>query len=386
MLRVLVAALLLALTACSSASPTPGSSSTNQTQPDMPLGPDGRPFALTPLEQFADPWALAFLPGSDWMAITERSGRMHVFNTVSENLLRVQGVPEVVAEGQGGLGDVVAGPNFETDHTVYLSWVEAGDGGTGAVVGRGTLDIANSAAHLNNLEVIWRQNPKTSGSGHFSHRLAISPDGNYLFVSSGDRQQGTPAQDLDSNLGKILRLTLDGQPAAGNPFESQGGLAAEVWSYGHRNPLGLAFDEAGRLWSTEMGPQGGDELNLIEEGSNYGWPLASNGSNYDGSDIPDHTAGDGYAGPKVSWNPSISPGSLAIYTGTVFPGWQGDALIGALSGEALIRVHLDGTDAELADTWPMGARIRAVAQGPDGSVWLLEDAPSGRLLRLTAPV
>lgn len=233
--------------------------------------------------------------------------------------------------------------------------------------------------------MIWRQQPKTSGSGHFGHRLAFSSDGQYLFVSSGERQKFDPAQDLGTNLGKIVRLTPDGTPAPGNPWADRGGVTAQLWSHGHRNPLGLAFDAAGNLWSSEMGPRGGDELNLIEPGNNYGWPKASNGSHYDGRDIPDHRAGDGFAAPAVFWNPSISPSSLMIYSGSAFPQWQGDAFIGALSGEALIRIDLDGTTATLADTWGLNARIREVEQAPDGTIWLLEDAPSGRLLRLSPP-
>ena len=211
----------------------------------------------------------------------------------------------------------------------------------------------------------------------------MSPDGQHLFVSSGERQKFDPAQDLGGNLGKIVRLQLDGSAAQGNPFADRGGVTAQVWSLGHRNPLGIAFDEAGNLWSSEMGPQGGDEVNLVQAGGNYGWPQASNGSHYGGADIPDHRSGDGFMAPAVWWNPSISPGSLMIYRGNAFPAWRGDAFVGALSGQALIRIDLDGTSASKGDQWPMGARIREVEQGPDGSIWLLEDGPGGRLLQLT---
>ncbi|NHB84595.1 PQQ-dependent sugar dehydrogenase [Tessaracoccus sp. HDW20] len=222
------------------------------------------------------------------------------------------GVPEVVVTEQGGLGDIIAGPTFTTDGTVYLSWVEGSDGATGAVVGTAHLDVA--AARLTDVRRIWRQTPEIDGGGHYSHRLAIHDE--HLFVSSGDRQQFTPAQELDTDLGKILRLTLDGKPAPGNPFQDDGPPADGFWSIGHRNPLGLAFDADGRLWSSEMGPKGGDEINLIRPGANYGWPEASNGSNYDGSDIPDHRQGDGFTAPLLWWNPSISPGSLMIYGAT----------------------------------------------------------------------
>lgn len=386
----LVAALSLA--ACSPAPPAPAPSSAAGPAPAAsgtatagPLAPDGRPFVVTEEGRFSEPWALSFLPGTDWLAITERSGRLHLRDQATGRVLEVSGTPRVVDAGQGGLGDLVAGPTFAADRTVYLSWVEAGAGGTGATVGRARLVVEGAAANLADLRVVWRQTPKTSGAGHFSHRLAFSPEGTHLFVTSGDRQKLDPAQDLTNTLGTIVRLTPDGRPAPGNPFADRGSPTDEIWSYGHRNPLGLAFDAAGTLWSSEMGPQGGDEVNVILPGRNYGWPRASNGSHYGGGAIPDHTPGDGFEAPRVSWTPSVSPGSLMLYSGAAFPQWQGDAFVGALSGQALIRLDVDGTDAAVADTWPMGQRIREVEQAPDGSIWLLEDAPGGRLLRLAPP-
>lgn len=355
------------------ATPAPSGEPTSQSEPSTPrTAPDGRPFVVTEQARFGEPWAMAFLPGTDWLAITERSGQLWLFDPVTTNQIEVGGLPEVVAAGQGGLGDIMPAPDYASSGLVYLSWVAAGPGGSGAEVGRAQLVIETDSARLDGLEVIWQQDPKTSGNGHFSHRLAFSPGGEYLFVSSGDRQKMQPAQDPGSDLGKIIRMNLDGS-------------GAEHWTLGHRNPLGLAFDADGNLWSTEMGPQGGDEFNLIVQGANYGWPEASNGSHYGGGEIPDHVAGDGFEAPKVWWNPSISPGSLMIYSGVQFPQWQGDAFVGALSGQALIRIDLDGTDASEADHWPMGQRIREVEQGPDGSIWLLEDAGSGRLLQLSAP-
>ena len=345
--------------------------------------PDGRPFVVNERADLDEPWALEFLPGTDLLAITERSGRLWLYGP--DGMVEVtEGLPEVVDAGQGGLGDLVAAPTFAEDGTVLLSWVEAGQGGSGAAVGRATL-VTEGSPRLEGLTVIWRQTPKVSGNGHFSHRLAFSPDGQYLFISSGDRQKMEPAQDLSNTLGTIVRLTADGHPAPGNPFAADGSPADEIWSWGHRNPLGLAFDADGRLWASEMGPQGGDELNLIAPGMNYGWPKASNGSHYGGGEIPDHTPGDGFEAPSVWWTPSVSPGSLMIYSGDAFPDWTGDAFIGALSGQALIRVDLDGGNATKADQWDMGQRIRDVAQGPDGSIWLVEDAPGGRLLQLTPP-
>lgn len=327
---------------------------------------------------------MTFLPDGTAL-VTERGGKLFLVDVSSGTKTEVTGVPKAVVSGQGGFGDVILAPTFAQDRGIYLSWVESGDGGTGAVVGRATLN-SGATPRLEGLRTIWTQTPKVSGSGHFSHRLAISPstDGkHYLFVSSGERQKFDPAQDLSVNLGKILRLNLDGTPAAGNPFADRGGVSAQIWSYGHRNPLGLAFDARGRLWSSEMGPRGGDELNLIERGGNHGWPKASNGSHYSGEDIPDHRAGDGYVAPKAFWNPSISPGSLMIYSGNLFGPWTGDAFIGALSGQALVRVDLDGTNARIAEQWDMGARIREVEQGPDGAIWLLEDGAGGKLLKLS---
>jgi glucose/arabinose dehydrogenase len=332
-----------------------------------------RPFAVT---KVADLTNMALL--------SEKEGKLWLVDVTSGKRTAVSGVPSVVVAGQGGLGDVMPHPGFAGNQRIYLSYAEAGPGGTsGAALGYGTLDLSNpEAPALRNFKPIWRQQPKVSGDGHFSHRIAFGPDG-FLYLTSGDRQKMAPAQDFSGDLGKVLRLTDEGAPAPGNPFASRGGVAGEFWSIGHRNGLGLQFAPDGRLWEAEMGPQGGDEINLILPGRNYGWPRASNGSHYGGEAIPDHKAGDGYEPPKVWWTPSISPGALLIYGGDKFPQWKGDALIGALSGEALIRIDIDGDRARKAEHWPMNARIRAVEEGPDGSVYLLEDGNSGgRLLRL----
>ena len=348
-----------------------------------------RPFTVKEIAKFSTPWAMAFLPGSgvrltNAALLTEREGRLWLVDVGSGKRTAVSGVPSVVVAGQGGLGDVMPHPDFAGNRRIYLSYVEGGPNGTsGAALGYGTLDLSNPASPaLKDFKVIWRQQPKVTGTGHFSHRIAFGPDG-LLYLSSGERQKFDPAQDMSMNLGKVLRLTDEGAPAPGNPWAARGGIAAQFWTIGHRNVLGLSFASDGRLWASEMGPQGGDEVNLILPGKNYGWPRVSNGSHYDGRDIPDHKPGDGFEAPKVWWNPSISPGALMIYTGDKFPQWKGDALVAALSGEAFIRVDINGNQARKADEWPMDARIRAVDQGPDGSVYLLEDGPSGgRLLRL----
>ena len=344
------------------------------------------PFTVTPIAEFASPWAMAFLPGSgvpvtNMALLTEREGRLWLVDVASGKRTAVSGAPAVKAAGQGGLGDVMPHPDFAGNQRIYLSFVEPGPGGTsGAALGYGTLDLGNaSAPALRDFKVIWRQQPKVTGDGHFSHRIAFGPDG-FLYLTSGDRQKMEPAQEFGGNLGKVLRLTHEGQPAPGNPWASRGGVAAEFWSMGHRNLLGIQFAPDGRLWESEMGPQGGDEINLILPGKNYGWPRASNGSHYGGGEIADHKPGDGYEAPKVWWTPSISPGALMIYTGDKFPKWKGDALVGALSGQALIRVDIDGDNARKAEEWDMGGRIRAVDQGPDGNIYLLED--KGRLVRL----
>ena len=375
MVRPVALLLCVALTAACGRSDSAGAQATSAS----------RPFAVAEVASFSTPWAMDFLPGSGvaltkMALLTEREGKLWLVDTQTGAKQEVAGVPKVKVAGQGGLGDVVVHPGFAGNQRIYLSFVEAGDGGTsGAALGYGRLVLGQGQPRIEGFRVIWRQQPKVDGDGHFSHRIAFGPDG-LLYLTSGERQKFDPAQDMGGNLGKVLRLTDEGTPAPGNPWASRGGVAAQFWSIGHRNLLGIAFAPDGRLWETEMGPKGGDEVNLILPGRNYGWPKASIGSLYSGQDIPDHKPGDGFEAPKVWWNPSISPGGLLIYTGDKFPDWKGDALIPALSGEALIRVDIDGEKATKTDRWDMGERIRAVDQGPDGSVYLIED--EGRLLRL----
>ena len=220
-----------------------------------------------------------------------------------------------------------------------------------------------------------------TGDGHYGHRLLFGADGK-LWISSSERQKFTPAQDMNSNLGKIVRLNDDGSVPTDNPFADQGGVTAQIWTLGHRNVLGMAFDQQGRLWANEMGPKGGDELNLIKKGGNYGYPIVSNGDHYSGRVIPDHNTRPEFIAPNISWTPVISPSSMVFYTGQQFPSWQGQLLIGGLSSKSLLRIALYEGEAEEVARYDMGERIRAVAQGQEGEVWLLEDGSTGRLLQL----
>ena len=372
MRRTVLASLPLALLACSGNAAPPQAAESD------------KPFSETVVADFDSPWAMTILPDRQ-MLVTEEDGRMLLVSADGKQKRTIATLP-VDSAGQGGLMDVVLAPDFATSKRVYFSYSASGDGGKGVVLARGTLDLTRGAEKLTGIEELTRGRPFVEGNGHFSGRIAFSPDGKFLFFTNGERQKFTPAQDKQATLGKVLRLTLDGKPAPGNPLAAQG-FAPEVWSYGHRNLLGIAFDQAGNLWEQEMGPKGGDEVNLVVAGRNYGYPNVSNGSHYDGRDIPDHAPGDGFEPPKVWWNPSISPGGLMIYSGAMFPQWRGDAFIGGLSAMALIRVDIDGTSAKKGDQFPMGARIREVEQAPDGAILVLEDGgqgAQGRLIRLAA--
>ena len=355
---------------------------------------DDRPFDVQAVTDFDEPWALAFLPDGR-MLVTEKVGRVFIVTQDGEKSRPVNGIPDVDYGGQGGLGDVALHPDFANNRLVYLSYAEAGAGGSrGAAVARGVLnETGPGRASLSDVEVIWRQYPKLVGRGHYGHRLLFDDDG-YLWISSGDRQKFTPAQDMQSSVGKILRLHDDGSVPSDNPFVDylandplvdDEGVYDQIWSVGHRNPLGIAFDADGNLWDVEMGPAGGDELNRVRRGANYGYPIVSNGDHYDGRDIPDHDTRPEFVEPAIWWTPVISPGGMIRYDGSQFPEWRGNLLIAGLSSQALVRIEVDGDDAREAERYDMGARIRAVAQGPDGDLWVLEDDRGnsrGRLLRL----
>jgi glucose/arabinose dehydrogenase len=322
-------------------------------------------------------------------------------------------------QGQGGMLGVFLSPHYATDHNVYLTYSEPDDPPVQAVSGlalaRAKLNLDGATPSLDNLQVLWHDVPRGRG-GQFGAQIAFSPDGQYLFLTVGDRQRMTPAQDPNTEVGKILRLTLDGKPAPGNPMAGKMGAAtrplinppsdteaaktaqvvstytltepnlalAETWSTGHRTPYGLAFAPDGRLWEVEHGPRGGDELNLIEPGKNYGWPLASYATNYNGVPIPSPDSRTDLAKPVIYWTPIIAPGNIMFYSGAMFPQWRGSALMGGMATMTVNRITFDGKGgAQPAERWSVGHRIRDVEQGPDGALWMLEDANPGALYRVT---
>ncbi len=333
---------------------------------------------------FNEPWAMTFLPGGD-LLVTEKKGALLLVKLDGHSQIPIQGVPQVAYGGQGGLGDIILHPDYKANHWIYLSYAEQeASGKRGAVVARAHLRTGVEQPKLEKLEVIWRQTPKVSGRGHYSHRLAFGPRG-YLFITSGERQKQEPAQSWTQDLGKVIRLNANGSVPPDNPFQDKGVLAKSFWSLGHRNLLGIAFDQQGQLWTHEMGPQHGDEFNLIVAGDNYGWPLVSWGNHYSGLPIPDHDTRPEFHTPEVYWVPTVAPSGLIIYDGSMFPDWQGNAFIGGLKSESLLRIRIRGDQAEEVERFDMKKRIREVEQGPDGFIWVLEDEEGGRLLRLSMP-
>lgn len=325
------------------------------------------------------PWGLAFLPDGR-MLVTERPGQLRIVTKDGKTSEPLKGVPEVFAEGQGGLLDVALDPDFAANGLVYLSYSEPGEGGAGTAVARGKLGDNG----LDDVQVIFRQQPKVDRGLHFGSRLAFSPDGK-LFVTLGERFKFAPAQDLGTHLGKVVRINPDGSVPQDNPFVGQKGAKPEIWSYGHRNPQGAAIHpETGKLWENEFGPLGGDELNIPAAGANYGWPVVSWGKHYDGTDISDPPTHPEFADAVYHWNPVISPSGMTFYTAGAIPGWKGNLLIGGLSSEAIVRLTLDGEKVTEEERIPMGTRIRDVRQGPDGAVYALTDEGDGKILRLTA--
>ena len=394
---VTAAVLLLALVAGARAQ-----GAGNAAPPDV-VSPSAGSLRVERLATLEFPWGMALLPDGR-VLITEKPGRLRIWanGQLSEP---VQGVPKVVYRDkpgeQGGLLDVEVDPDFARNQLVYLSYVEAAeqqspdDAETGDVRFSNFLDLTDNILRggavargrlegnqLRDVQVIWRQVPKTVGRGHFGNRLVFATDGK-LFITSGERQRFDPAQNPASNLGKVVRVNADGTVPNDNPFAGKQGALADVWSYGHRNILAAAFDSSGRLWAFEMGPLGGDELNLIQKGKNYGWPLVSNGDNYNNSMIPDHPSNKEFQAPVRTWTPVISPSGATLYTGSLLTGWRGSLLVGGLSSQALIRLGLDGGRVAVEERVDMKRRIRDVLQTPDGALLVIVDAKSGDLLRLT---
>ncbi len=352
-----------------------------------------QPFIVEAVTSFDEPWAMTFLPDGR-MLVTEKKGNLRIVSQKGEKSFPIGGLPDVGYGGQGGLGDVALHPDFKKNGLVYLSFVESGNDGTrGAAVIRGRLDVDARRPALTDSEVIWRQYPKYVGYGHYGHRLLFDNEG-YLWITSGDRQKFTPAQDMQSNAGKVLRLNDDGSIPKDNPFVEyiktnplvdDLGVYDEIWSLGHRNPLGITQDLQNQLWVIEMGPLHGDELNLIRKAGNYGYPVVSDGDHYDRREIPDHSTRPEFDAPAISWVPAISPGHLTTVTGKQFKDWRGNLLAASLSGKAIVRIAIDGEQASEVERYDMGARIRSITEGPNGAIWVLEDErgdSQGRLLRL----
>jgi glucose/arabinose dehydrogenase len=389
------------------------------TQAQIPAGdlkPEPNvPFTMTQVTTFNLPWRLAFLPDGR-LIVTEKVGPVWLVTQQGEKT-PIDNVPAVLYQGQGGMLGVFVSPHYATDHSIYLTYAEPNEdrSGSSLALARARLTIGKGTASLEGLQVLWRDMPKGRG-GQFGAQIAFSPDNRYLFLTVGDRQRMTPAQDPNQPLGKILRLTLDGKPAPGNPmagktgatsvnlinpprdtelaktapvvstytFEGPNLAPAATWSTGHRTPYGLAFAPDGRLWELEHGPRGGDELNLIEPGKNYGWPLVSYATNYNRVPIPSPDTRPDLTKPVIYWTPIIGPGNLMFYNGAMFPQWKGSALIGGMESQSLNRITFDGKGgAKPAERWSVGHRIRDVEVGPDGALWMLEDANPGGLFRVT---
>ncbi|MFT6269791.1 MAG: glucose/arabinose dehydrogenase [Alphaproteobacteria bacterium] len=353
-------------------------------------GSDDSTIYADVLETFSSPWAMAMLPDGHGL-VSEKTGALWVIDKAGKKRFTVSNVPQVTARGQGGLGDIIVHPDFAENTRVFLSYVERDpqrDELSGAVVDSAKLTITSSGASLSEVKRIWNQSPKMTGNGHYGHRLAVSPDG-FLFITSGERQKFTPAQNMAMNLGKVVRINQDGSVPKDNPFYGNGKVTNQIWTLGHRNPLGIDFDAKGRLWVHEMGPRDGDELNIIERARNYGYPVVSQGKHYSGVDIPNHETNPVFKAPMVDWVPAISPAGFIIYKGGKFKDWTGHGFIGGLSSQALIRVIFPEREkrprlsAEEAARYEWGSRVREIEQSSSGDIYILEDGGSARLLKLS---
>ncbi|MBX9759629.1 MAG: PQQ-dependent sugar dehydrogenase [Beijerinckiaceae bacterium] len=326
-----------------------------------------------------NPWGLAFLPDGR-MLVTEKAGRLRIVTQKGDISPPIANVPRVAARGQGGLLDVAVSPAFAKDRTIFLSFSEAGDGGVGTALARARL--ANET-ELSDVRVIFRQTPKVEGGQHFGSRIVFARDG-AIFLTTGDRGKFDPAQDLSKTIGVVARLNGDGSPLKDNPFVGQSGARPEIFSYGHRNIQGAAIHpRTGALWVHEMGPRGGDEINIVLAGRNYGWPLVSWGDHYSGVPIARPTTRPDLAASIHHWTPSIAPSGMAFYESDLIAPWRGSLLVGALAGRMLVRLTFEGEKVVNEERIALNARIRDVRVGPDGAIYAITDATNGRLLRLS---
>ena len=335
---------------------------------------------------FDKPWAIAFLPDRRMLVTEKPTGRLFIVTPEGKKSPPVAGLPRVDGRGQGGLLDVELGPDYAESRLVYWAYYEPRKGGNGLAVARGRL-VDGEQPRVEGVEVVFRMQPTFDSTKHAGGRLVFTPDGK-LFVTLGERSDlegRVQARDLGSHLGKIVRINPDGSVPKDNPFAGRKDARPEIWSSGHRNILSAVLDERGRLWVAEMGPRGGDELNLIEAGKDYGWPTIGYGEEYSGAPIHESTQGAGMEQPVYYWDPVISPSGMTIYSGELFPEWRGNVFIGGLSGRALVRLAVkdDRVVGEERLLEHLGARIREVVEGPDGALYLLTDASNGKLLKIT---
>jgi len=338
------------------------------------------PIRLVQVAQgLENPWSLAFLPDGR-MLVTEKTGRLRIVSATGQISAPLTGVPDVDAGGQGGLLDVVLAPDFAQSRLVYLSYAEPGQGGSGTAAARARLGEAG----LTDLKVIFRQSPKLSGGAHFGSRIVLTRDGN-MFITTGDRRQGMPAQDLGGHIGKVIRVRQDGGVPADNPFVGREGARPEIWSYGHRNLQGATLHpETGELWTVEHGAMGGDEINTPKPGRNYGWPVITYGVDYSGARIGEGTTKPGMEQPVHYWDPSIAPSGMTFYTGDKFPAWRGNLFVGSLKFGRLVRLEPSGGRLANEERLLEGfrSRIRDVRQGPDGHLYFITDESNGRIMRV----